>query len=64
MKTIEWEIPEVGLFAITRVALGVGAGLLLSTKLEPEQRRAAGLALLAIGLATTLPFALRVFGED
>jgi hypothetical protein len=64
MKTVEWKVPEVALFAITRIALGAGVGLLLSTKLEPPQRRTAGLALLAVGLATTLPFALRIFGED
>lgn len=64
MKTIDWEIPEVALFAITRIALGAGAGLLVSTKLEPAQRRAVGFALFAVGLVTTLPFALRIFAEE
>jgi hypothetical protein len=64
MKTVEWKTPELGLFAMTRVALGAGAGLLLSTKLEPGQRRAVGFALFAVGLVTTLPFVLHIFSED
>ena len=61
---IELKVPELGLFAITRVALGVGVGLLLSTKLKKRQRRAAGVALIVIGVITTVPFALQVFGDD
>lgn len=64
MKTVELKLPEAGLFAITRVALGVGLGLLLSERMEEEQRRAAGIALLAIGVLTTIPFVVRIFGED
>jgi hypothetical protein len=64
MKTIELKLPELGLLAMTRVALGVGVGLLLSEKLDESQRKAAGLALIAIGVLTTLPFAVKVFGDD
>ena len=64
MKTIELKLPELGLFAITRVGLGVGIGFLLSTQLDKEQRRAAGAALILIGVLTTVPFAMRVLGSE
>ena len=48
-------IPEVMLIAGTRVALGVGIGLLLSDQLNEDQRKAAGWALLAVGVLTTIP---------
>ena len=43
-------LPEIGLIAMTRGALGVGIGLLLSNALEKDERRSAGLALLAVGV--------------
>ena len=64
MKTIELKLPELGLLAMTRVALGVGLGLLLGSKLDERQRQAAGIALIAVGVVTTLPFAVKVFGDD
>ena len=48
-------IPEIMLIAGTRIALGVGIGLLLSDRLNKDQRRAAGRALLAVGVLTTIP---------
>ncbi|HEY5037027.1 MAG TPA: hypothetical protein VII74_07860 [Chthoniobacterales bacterium] len=64
MKTIELNWPEVGLFALTRAALGAGIGLLASTKLDDRQRRAAGVALLLVGVLTTVPFAVQLLGCD
>ena len=64
MKTIELKLPELGLLAITRAALGAGVALLLSSKLDDRQRRAARVALLLVGLLTTAPFALQFFGGD
>jgi len=49
-------IPEIGLMAGTRVALGAGIGLLVSGRLNKDQRKGAGWALLGIGIATTIPF--------
>ena len=46
----------------TRAMLGAGIGLLVSGKLSDESRRAVGRTLLAIGAATTVPLALRIFG--
>jgi len=60
MKTIELKLPELALLAITRVALGAGVALLISPRLDDRQRRAAGVALVLVGLVTTVPFALQV----
>jgi hypothetical protein len=48
-------IPEVMLIAGTRVALGIGIGLLISDWLNKDQRQAAGWALLAVGVLSTIP---------
>jgi hypothetical protein len=64
-KMIEWKltIAEIMLIAGTRVALGVGLGLLLSGRLNKDQRKAAGWALALVGGLTTIPLALGVIGK-
>jgi hypothetical protein len=62
-KRITLTLPEIGLIAMTRGALGVGIGLLLSNALEKEERRSAGLALLAVGVLTTVPILVRLRNE-
>ena len=69
-KRITLTLPEIGLIAMTRGALGVGRwalgvgiGLLLSNALEKEERRSAGLALLAVGVLTTVPILMRLRNE-
>jgi hypothetical protein len=57
-------IPELLLIAGTRVALGVGVGLLISEKLTGDQRRAAGIALFAVGALTTVPLIMNVFQKE
>ncbi len=42
-------IAEIILIAGTRVALGAGIGLLLSSRLTDDQRKAAGIALALVG---------------
>jgi len=56
-------IPEIILIAGTRVALGIGIGLLISTRLNNDQRKAAGAALAAVGGLTTIPLAIGVIGK-
>jgi len=56
-------IPEIILIAGTRVALGAGIGLLLSTRLSNDQRKAAGLALALVGGLSTIPLAIGVIGK-
>ena len=53
-------VPEIVLIAGTRVALGVGLGLLLADKLDRHTRKGAGLALLTVGALTTIPLAVSV----
>lgn len=63
MRVVELDLPEIGLIAATRGMLGAGIGLLLAEKLGTEERRAAGWALFAVGLITTVPLVLHVFGR-
>jgi hypothetical protein len=56
-------IAEIILIAGTRVALGAGIGLLLSSRLNKDQRQAAGLALTIFGAFTTVPLALGIISK-
>jgi hypothetical protein len=56
-------IPEIMLIAGTRVALGVGVGLLISERLNKDQRKGAGWALLAVGVLTTIPIVRGVLAK-
>jgi hypothetical protein len=56
-------VAEIILIAGTRVALGAGIGLLLSTRLNNDQRKAAGFALVLVGGLATIPLALGVIGK-
>ena len=51
-------IPELILIAGTRVALGVGLGLLIGDKLGRDARKGAGWALVGMGVFTTFPLAM------
>jgi hypothetical protein len=64
MKERRITTPELALIAGTRVALGIGIGLLCSGKLNRDQRKAAGFALVLIGAASTIPLALEVLGKS
>lgn len=48
-------IPELVLIAGTRVALGMGVGLLLSNKFSRDTRKGAGVALLVVGALSSIP---------
>ena len=63
MKERTLTIPDIGLIAGTRVALGMGIGLLLADKLNDQKRKGAGWALLAVGVVTTIPLVLNVVGK-
>ena len=63
MKERSLTIPEIGMIAGTRVALGAGIGLLLADKLSKDQRQGAGWALFGIGVLTTIPIVLGVIGK-
>ena len=63
MKERGVTVPELILIAGTRVALGVGVGLLMSGKLDRDARKGAGWALLALGALTTVPIVMGVLGK-
>jgi hypothetical protein len=57
-------VADIILIAGTRVVLGAGIGLLISTRLNNDQRKAAGLALAVVGGLTTIPLAMGVRGRQ
>ena len=60
MRETRVSLPELGLVAMTRAALGVGIGLLLSERIGESARRAVGWALVLSGALVTIPLALEV----
>ena len=54
-KSLTVQLPVFGFIVATRAALGFGAGLLLSGKIPARRRRKIGMALVALGAATTIP---------
>ena len=63
MKKHALTFPEIGLVAGTRVALGVGLGLLLSSRLAPDVRRSLGWGLLAVGVLSSPPLLAHVLSR-
>jgi hypothetical protein len=63
MTETKLTIADIILIAGTRVVLGAGIGLLISTRLNNDQRKAAGLSLALVGGLTTIPLALGVIGK-
>ena len=55
--------PLLGFVIGTRAALAFGLGLLVADRIPKSRRRAVGLTLVAIGVATTIPAAMSVFGR-
>jgi len=64
MKTIDVNLPTFGFVVMTRALLGVGIGLLLSRRLNDEQRKAVGMTLVFVGAVTTIPAVMTVFGSQ
>ena len=64
MRRVEGTLPELAFVAVTRGLTGLGVGLLLSEFIDDKQvRRGLGWTLLGIGAATTVPIAMKVFGN-
>jgi hypothetical protein len=57
------KIPEIMVIAATRVALGVGLGLLLADHVNGKPRRKAGWTLFIAGAASTLPLLVTVLSR-
>ena len=64
MNRIPLSKPEIALIGGTRAAFGAGVGLLVADRLNKDQRRAVGWTLLAVGLISTIPIAMQVFGSS
>ena len=64
MKERLLTIPEIMLVAGTRVALGIGIGLLVAPKLSRDARKGAGCALLAVGVISTVPIVANILGKS
>ena len=60
-KTRSVTIPQIALIAVTRGAIGFGAGLLLADKFRRGRRKTLGWSLFLSGLASTIPIAMHVF---
>jgi hypothetical protein len=56
-------LPEMILWTGTRVALGAGIGMLISTRLSQDAMKAAGLALTVVGGFTTIPLVISIMGK-
>jgi hypothetical protein len=54
-------VPQIALIAVTRGAIGFGAGLLLADKFKGPKRKTLGWSLFLSGLASTIPIAMHVF---
>jgi len=60
-KLKQLSVPAIATIAVTRGAIGFGAGLLLADKFRRDQRNTLGWSLLLSGLASTIPIAIYVF---
>lgn len=63
MKETRLTIPELGLVAGTRAALGGGIALLLADRLARDQRKAVGWTLFLVGAITTIPLVMLALGK-
>lgn len=56
-------LPEMILWTGTRIALGAGIGMLISSRLTKDAIKAAGLALTVVGGLSTIPLAILIMGK-
>jgi hypothetical protein len=63
MKTYAVTVPEIAIVAVTRGVAGAGIGLLVAEFLRRDTRRTLGWTLLTIGVLTTIPIAMALFGK-
>jgi hypothetical protein len=63
MRERSLTVPEIALIARTRVALGIGLGLLMSDRLSRDARKGAGWALVAVGALSTIPIVAEILSK-
>ena len=54
-------VRDIALIAVTRGAIGFGAGLLLADKFKRAKRKTLGWSLFLSGVASTIPIAMHIF---
>lgn len=62
MKKLDLTIPSMVAVGATRGMLGMGLGMLLAPRVRRSRRTKLGIALAAVGLLSTIPLALKIFG--
>jgi hypothetical protein len=62
MRSRTISVPVLALIGSTRGMLGAGLGLLLASRMSDSRRKGVGRTLLAVGLLTTVPLLLYIFG--
>ena len=55
MRTLTLPLPMMGFIIATRAALAAGLALTFADRIPRHRRRAVGAALVAVGVATTVP---------
>ena len=60
MQSLELNLPTLGFVVATRAMIGAGLGLLLAPRIPEDRRRIAGMILLGIGAASTIPAILAI----
>ena len=60
-RDLTLKLPTLAVIAATRGMLGAGIGLLLAGKLSDGKRQIVGRTLLTVGIASTIPLAMKVF---
>src|ERR1700757_4402864 len=54
------DLPVAPLLVLTRTAIGLGLGILISEKIKPPLRQAAAITLLAIGALAAAPWLVKI----
>jgi Na+/serine symporter len=54
------DLPVAPLLVLTRTAIGLGLGILISEKIKPPLRQAAAITLLAIGALAVAPWLVKI----
>jgi hypothetical protein len=60
MRSLTLPLSSFAFIVATRAALGLGVGLLASTRLPARRRQTVGAALLVVGAATTVPAVMEI----
>jgi hypothetical protein len=64
MQSRTLTLPELALLAGTRVAFGIGIGLMIAEKIPRDARKGAACALLLVGALSTIPLAVAILTAE